>query len=46
MAVESDSPSPVFTIGRVALWVVLALMLVSIIYSAWQVVANWTFITV
>ena len=46
MAVESDSPSPVFTVGRVALWVVLALMLVSIIYSAWVVVANWTFITV
>ena len=46
MAVEPESPPPLFTIGRVAWWVVLALMLIAIIYSAWHVVANWTFITV
>jgi hypothetical protein len=46
MAVEPQSPSPVFTVGRLALWLVLALMVASIGYSAWHVVANWTFITV
>ncbi len=46
MAVAPDSPPPVFTVGRLALWLVLALMLVSIGYTAWIAVANWTFITV
>jgi hypothetical protein len=46
MAPDSDSPTPVFTIGRLALWLVLALILVSIGYSAWIAVANWAFITV
>ena len=48
MAVEPQpsSPPPVFTYGRLALWVVLALMIVSIGYAAWHVVANWSFITV
>lgn len=46
MAVDADSPSWVFTVGRLALWLVLALMVVSVAYSAWHIVANWTFITV
>jgi hypothetical protein len=46
MAVDPDSPPPVFTVGRLTLWLVLALMLVSIGYSAWIAVANWSFITV
>ncbi|MDF2774581.1 MAG: hypothetical protein K0S86_4081 [Geminicoccaceae bacterium] len=46
MAVDSDSPSPVFTYGRIALWLVLALMVISVVYAAWHVVANWTYITV
>ena len=46
MAVDSDSPPRVFTFGRLALWLVLALMVVSVAYAAWHIVANWTFITV
>jgi len=46
MAVESESSTPVFTVGRLALWLVLALMVVSVAYVAWHVVANWRFITV
>lgn len=46
MTVDPDPPPPVFTIGRLALWLVLALMLVSIGYSAWIAIANWAFITV
>jgi hypothetical protein len=46
MAVDPDSPTPVFTVGRLALWLVLALMVVAIGYSAWIAVANWGFITV
>lgn len=46
MALEPDSPPPVFTIGRLALWLVLALMFLSIVYAAWLAVANWTAITV
>lgn len=46
MTVEPDAPTTVFTIGRLALWLVLALMLVSIGYTAWIAVANWAFITV
>jgi|SRR5688500_8216304 len=46
MAVDSDSPSPVFTYGRIALWLVLALMVISVVYAAWHVVANWSYITV
>lgn len=46
MAVDSDSPSPVFTYGRIALWLVLALMVVSVAYAAWHVVVNWSYITV
>ena len=46
MAAESESPSPVFTYGRLALWLVLVLIVASIAYSLWHVVANWSFITV
>ena len=46
MAVDTESPPPVFTYGRLALWLVLVLMLVSVVYSLWHVVANWSFITV
>lgn len=46
MALDPDSPAPMFTIGRLALWLVLALMLGAIAYSAWIAIANWSFITV
>lgn len=46
MSADSDSPTPVFTAGRLVLWLVLALMVVSIGYAAWIAVANWAFITV
>jgi hypothetical protein len=46
MAVDTESPPPVFTYGRLTLWLVLVLMLVSVVYSLWHVVANWSFITV
>jgi hypothetical protein len=41
-----ETPPAVFRYGRLALWLVLALMLLSILYGAWHVVANWTSITV
>ena len=41
-----ESPPAVFRYGRMALWLVLALMLLSVLYGGWHVVANWTFITV
>jgi len=40
------SAPPVFTSGRIASWVVLALIAASIIYSVWRVLANWAAITV
>ncbi len=43
----SNAPTPaVFVYGRMVLWLVLALMLVSIGYAGWQVLANWNDITV
>lgn len=41
-----ESPPAVFRYGRLTAWLVLALMLLSILYSAWHVVANWSHITV
>ncbi|HUF28578.1 MAG TPA: hypothetical protein VMM18_16485 [Gemmatimonadaceae bacterium] len=41
-----EAPPSVFRYGRLALWLVLALMIGSIIYSGWQVLANWRFIAV
>jgi hypothetical protein len=41
-----ESPAPVYTYGRLVLWLVLLLMVVSVLYSGWHVVANWTAITV
>jgi hypothetical protein len=43
---QPESPPPVFTYGRLVLWLVLLLMLLSVVYAAWQVIANWTSITV
>lgn len=40
------SPPSTYTYGRLVLWLVLALIVVSVGYSLWHVVANWTFITV
>ena len=40
------SAPPVFTYGRIAFWVVLALMSASVLYAAWRAIANWTAITV
>ena len=43
--VDQSAP-PVFTSGRIASWVVLALIGASILYSVWRVLANWSAITV
>jgi hypothetical protein len=40
------SAPPVYTYGRIAFWVVLALMSASILFTAWQAIANWSAITV
>jgi hypothetical protein len=42
----NPSPPPVFTYGRIAFWVVLALMSASVLYTAWRAIANWSAITV
>ncbi|HLS47939.1 MAG TPA: hypothetical protein VK012_05430 [Gemmatimonadales bacterium] len=46
MSANSDSPTPVFTAGRLVLWLVLALMVASIGYSVWTAIENWTSISV
>lgn len=40
------SAPPGFTYGRIAFWVVLALMCASVLYTAWIAIANWSAITV
>jgi hypothetical protein len=40
------TPPRIYTIGRLVLWLVLALMLVSVGYAGWQAIANWSAITV
>jgi hypothetical protein len=42
---DSSAP-PVFTYGRIAFWVILALMAASVVYAVWRVIANWSAITV
>ncbi len=42
---EPSAP-PVFSYGRIAFWVVFALMAVSVLYTAWRAIANWSAITV
>lgn len=46
MANQTESPPAVFTYGRLALWLVLLLIVLSIGYAAWQVAANWSSIRV
>lgn len=48
MADESElSPPPrIYTYGRLALWLVLALMALSVGYAGWHAIANWSAITV
>jgi hypothetical protein len=41
-----QSAPPVFTYGRIAFWVILALMATSVLYAVWRVIANWSAITV
>ncbi len=43
---EKSSVHSVHGIGRITLWVVLALMAGSAIYAAWIAIANWTSIRV
>lgn len=42
---DSFAP-PVFTYGRIAFWVVLALMAASVLFTAWRAIANWSAIAV
>jgi hypothetical protein len=42
---ESSAP-PVYTYGRFAFWVVVALMGASVLYAASRALANWSAITV
>jgi len=46
MAQETESPPAMFTYGRLALWLVLVLIVLSVGYAAWQVVVNWSSIAV
>ncbi len=46
MSRETESPPAMFTYGRLALWLVLLLMVLSVGYAAWQVAANWSSIAV
>ena len=43
--VEPSAP-PVFTYGRIAFWVVFALMAASVLYAVSRALANWSAITV
>lgn len=40
------NPLPSFSFGRLASWLVLALMGASVLYSVWIAIQNWSFITV
>ena len=42
---EPSAP-PVFIYGRIAFWLVVALMAASVLYTASRVIANWSAITV
>ncbi len=42
----AESPPAAFTIGRIALWLVLALMALSILYTGWHVLEYWSSIRV
>jgi TRAP-type mannitol/chloroaromatic compound transport system permease small subunit len=46
MTRETESPPAVFTYGRLVLWLVLLLIVLSVGYAVWQVVANWSSIAV
>jgi hypothetical protein len=46
MANQTESPPAMFTVGRLALWLVLLLIVSAIGYASWQVVANWSSIRV
>jgi hypothetical protein len=43
---SEPSAPPVFTYGRIAFWVVFALMAGSVLYAASRAIANWSAITV
>lgn len=42
----TEPPPTVFTVGRIVLWIVLALMALSILYTGWHVIEYWTAIGV
>jgi hypothetical protein len=42
---EPSAP-PVFAYGRIAFWVIFALMAASVLFAASRVIANWSAITV
>lgn len=42
---EPSAP-PVFTYGRIAFWVIFALMAASVLFAASRAFANWSAITV
>lgn len=43
---SETSPPRLFSIGRIAGWVIIALIFVSILYSVYIAIANWTHIMV
>lgn len=43
---STHSPPPAYSFGRAVLWIVLALIGLSIAYSLWHVIANWKHIAV
>lgn len=42
----SDAAQTVFSVGRIAVWVVLALLVVAVVYAAAMSLLNWTTIGV
>ncbi len=42
---DAETPAP-YRYGRVVHWLVLALLGLSVLYSLWIVLVNWTAITV
>ena len=43
---DGDAVRSVHGVGRITLWVVLALMAGAAIYAAWIAITNWTYIRV
>lgn len=43
---NQSSPPPAFSALKIFSWIVLALMVIAMVYAAWNSIANWTDIRV